>query len=204
MEDSVVHTSIQDILDKTNPPFTTRSALLQIQNDCLNLRIVHAHLKQGSCPSKKLTHVRNVKRYLSFTFIASDGVLVVKHSKPFFPVSKAIVVPRFILDGLLTALHIKLNHPSRHPASSKWCFHMCASLQTFPCPLVSQSFDDLPGSHRSLLPHWRNQTSSSVDSSSLWMLHVLHCILLDTGWKAWHLMQCPHKTNCWFTPAQWL
>ena len=116
LEDSVVRgVSIQDILDnKSSLPFSTRSAWLQIQSDCPDLRRVHAHLKQGTRPSKKLTNVRDVKRYLNCTSIAKDRVLVVKRSQPFVPVIEAIVVPRSVLDGLLTALHIKHNHPSRH------------------------------------------------------------------------------------------
>ena len=91
-------------------PCTTRSTWLQIQNDCPNLRRVHAHLKQGTRLSKKVTNIHDVKRYLSYTSTARDGVLVVKHTQPFAPIAEAIVVPR----GLLTALHIKLSHPSRH------------------------------------------------------------------------------------------
>ena len=80
MENSVVcGVSIQDILDNNSSlPFSTRSAWLQIQSDCPDLRRVHAHLKQGTRPSKKLTNVRNVKRYLNCTSIAKDGILVVK------------------------------------------------------------------------------------------------------------------------------
>ena len=113
MEDSVVRSiSLQDILDKkSNLPFTTRSAWLQIQNDCPDIRRVHAHLKQGTRSSKKITNICDVKRYRSCTSIARDGVLIVKHSKPFVPASEAIIVPRSVLDGFLTALHIKLNHP---------------------------------------------------------------------------------------------
>ena len=164
MEDSVVRSiSIQDILDtKSNLLFTTRSAWLQIQHDCPDLCRVHAHLKQGTLPSKKLTSIRDVKRYLSSASIANDGVLVVKHNQPFAPVAEAIVVPRSVLDGLLTALHIKFNHPSRHQFQlvlqrqffaldmndaifrvTSAC-HTCASLRTFPSSLVSQSSDDPP------------------------------------------------------------
>ena len=127
MEDSVVRSvSIQDILDnKSSLPFSTRSAWLQIQSDCPNLLTVYAHLKQGTRSSKKLTNVRDVKRYLNCTSIAKDGVLVVKRSQPFVAVTEAIVVPRSVLDGLLTALHIKLNHPSRHQ------FQMVLQLQFF-------------------------------------------------------------------------
>ena len=116
MEDSVVRgVSIQGILDnKSSLPFSTRSAWLQIQSDCPDLRRVHAHVKQGACPSTKLTNVRDVKRYLNSTSIARDGVLVVKRSQPFVPVIEAIVVHRSVLDCLLTAHHINLNHPSHH------------------------------------------------------------------------------------------
>ena len=102
MEDSVVRNiSIQDILDnKSNLPFTTRLGWLQIQPDCPGLRRVHSHLKQGTRPSKKLTTIRDVRRYLSSASIASDGVLVVKRNQPFALVAEAIVVPRSVLDGL--------------------------------------------------------------------------------------------------------
>ena len=166
MEDSVVRgVSIQDILNnKSSLPFSTRTAWLQIQSDCPDLWRVHAHLKQGTRPSKKLTNVRDVKHYLNCTSIAKDGVLVVKRSQPFVPAIEAIVMPRSVLDGLLTSLHIKLNHPSRHQffqmvlqrqffaldmndaisgSVSSSC-HTCASLQTFPPSLISQSSDDPP------------------------------------------------------------
>ncbi|XP_044173496.1 uncharacterized protein LOC114951707 [Acropora millepora] len=164
MEDSVVrNVSIHDILNnKSNLPFTSRSAWRQIQNDCPDLRRVHAHLKQGTRPSKKLTNVRDVKRYLNSVSIASDGLLVVKRTLPFAPVADAIVVPRSVLDGLLTALHIKLNHPSRHQFQmvlqrqffaldmndaisrvTSAC-HTCTSLRSFPSSLVHQSSEDPP------------------------------------------------------------
>ena len=139
MEDSVVQSiSIQDILDNKS------------------------NLPSKKLTSKKLTTIRDVKRCLSSASIASDGVLVVKHNQPFAPVVEAIIVPHSVLDGLLTALHIKLNHPSRHQfqlvlqcqffdldmndpisrVTSAW--HTCASLRRFPSSLVSQSSDDPP------------------------------------------------------------
>lgn len=106
--------SIQDILErKFSLPFSTRSAWLQIQNDCLDLWRVYAYLKRGTRPPKKLANIRDVKRYLSCTSIAKDEVLVVKRTQSFLPVTEAVVT-RSILEGLLTALHIKLKHPSRH------------------------------------------------------------------------------------------
>ena len=65
-EDSVVRsTSVQDIRGLSRLPFTTRSAWTQIQSECPDLRRTHAHLKQGTRPSKKITNIKDVKRYLN-------------------------------------------------------------------------------------------------------------------------------------------
>ena len=163
-EDSVVRdVSVQDIINNTKSlPFTTRSAWREIQNGCQDLRRVHAHLKQGTRPSKKLTNIKDVKRYLNVTSISKDGLLVVKRNQPFCPSTEAIVVPRSVLDGLLTALHVRLKHPSRNQLQlvvqrhffaldmnnaltriSSSC-HACASLRKFPSSLISQSSDEPP------------------------------------------------------------
>lgn len=93
-------------------PFTTRTSWLAIQQNCPDLRRTHAHLLQGTRPSKKLTNVRDVKHYLQHAAIAKDGLLVVKHNIPFHPTQECIIVPRSVLDGLLTSIHISFNNPS--------------------------------------------------------------------------------------------
>lgn len=94
-------------------PFISRPAWLSLQTDCPDLRRCHAHLKQGTRLSKKLTNIKDVKRYLQHCTIAKDGLLVVPQMEPFSAVKERIVVPHKVLPGLLTALHIKLNHPSQ-------------------------------------------------------------------------------------------
>ena len=113
-QDSVTRrTSIQDILgDNGHLPFTSHTAWLATQSECPHLRPTHAHLLQGMHPSKKLTNRRDVERYLNVATIAKDGLLVVKRNKPLAPTHECIVVPRQVLEGLLTALHIQLSHPS--------------------------------------------------------------------------------------------
>nr|XP_022310274.1 uncharacterized protein LOC111115730 isoform X2 [Crassostrea virginica] len=93
-------------------PFTTRTSWLTIQQDCPDLRRTHAHLLQGTRPSKKLTNVRDVKRYLQHAVIAKDGLLVVTRNVPFHPTQECIIVPRSVLEGLLTSIHISLDHPT--------------------------------------------------------------------------------------------
>ena len=115
-QESVVrHTSTQDILSGTKHlPFTSRTAWLTTQAECPDLRRTRAHLQQGTRPSKKLTNLRDVKRYLNVATIAKDGLLVVRRDEPLAPTRECIIVPRQVLEGLLTALHIQLGHPSSH------------------------------------------------------------------------------------------
>ena len=73
-EDSVVRsTSSHDINSVSRVPFTTHSSWIQIQCECPDLRRTHAHLQQGTRPSKKLTNIKDVKRYLNALTIAKDG-----------------------------------------------------------------------------------------------------------------------------------
>ncbi|CAB4037292.1 Hypothetical predicted protein, partial [Paramuricea clavata] len=85
-----------------------------IQAECPELRRTRARLLQGTSPSKKLTNVTDVKRYLLVATITKDGLLVVKRNEPLVPSRECIIVPRQVLEGLLTALHIRLSHPSSH------------------------------------------------------------------------------------------
>ena len=89
-------------------PFATRSAWLSLQSNCADLCQSHTHLKQGTYPSKKLTNIKDTKRYLQYCTISKDALLVVIHRAPFSPLQETIVVPHYVLPGLLTALHVKL------------------------------------------------------------------------------------------------
>lgn len=163
-EDSVVRaTRVADVYnDLKRIPFTTRSAWLDVQSECPDLRRTHAHLKQGTRPSKKMTNVKDIKRYLGMASIAKDGLLVVRKQDPLSAPTEMIIVPRMALDGLLTALHIKLDHPSRHQLElvfrrnfyaldmtkamdriSESC-HVCASLKKVPNSLIEHSSEDPP------------------------------------------------------------
>jgi len=74
--------SVHDVLSgKTPLPFTSRSAWLQSQPECLDLGRVHSHLKQSTHLSKKLTNIKDVKHYLNLVSIFRDGLLVVKRDE---------------------------------------------------------------------------------------------------------------------------
>ena len=127
---SVLHVSIQDILDgPSKMPFLTRSSWISTQGDCQALSRTKAHLLQETRLSKRDTKCKDVKRYLQSASIATDGLLVVKHTDPFLPSRDRIVISREMLPGLLTALHIRLNHSTIYKLK-KVC-HRCHHHVTF-------------------------------------------------------------------------
>jgi len=164
IDESVVRgLSIRDVVEgRQQLPFTSRKAWLLTQSECRDLRRTRAHLLQGTRPSKKENTIKSVKRYLGKVDIASDGLLIVRSSDKLAPQKETIVVPEAVLPGLLTALHIRLNHPTTTELSKVfkryfWALnadqaiytayhtcHTCASLQKFPTVLVPQATSDPP------------------------------------------------------------
>jgi len=107
--------TVHDVLSgQVTMPFTNRKAWLETQKDCQELRKVHTFLSLGTRPTKKMTKMRNVKTYLQRVVIAKDGLLVVCDSMPFQQEYQRIVVPQSIIQGLLTAYHIRFKHPTGH------------------------------------------------------------------------------------------
>lgn len=159
MQTSVVHSlTVNDISKGTSQmPFTNRPSWRASQQDCPDLRRVHSHLTQGTRPSKKMTQIPNVKKYLKSVTVANDGLLVVKLVQPFQPIRDRIVVPTSLLHGLLTAIHIRFNHPSKYQMkqlTTKYFYalsmdnaietvvgncHHCSSLVKIPTYMSSQS-----------------------------------------------------------------
>ena len=158
MESIVYSLSVQDVIDgSSRMPLANRIAWLATQRECPDLRRVHAHLSQGTRPSKRDVKMQDVKRYLQRVTIASDGLLVVVSDAPFRAATEHIIVSRSVLHGLVTAVHLRFNHPSPYQmqqvmaryfyaldmegaikAACSSCHH-CNSLKYIPPPLLSYS-----------------------------------------------------------------
>ena len=167
-EESVVRSiSVAEVLEgSTRMPFTSRAAWQATQLECPHLRRTHLHLSQGTRPSKKATKIIDVKRYHKDVVVATDGLLVVRDHPPFQTPRERIVVTRSVLDGLLTALHIRFSHPSKYQTKrlfSRYFFaldvdkaidywlltvssacHTCQSLKAIPSHLQPQLSTDPP------------------------------------------------------------
>lgn len=143
-------------------PFTNRLAWLGLQAECSDLRRTRADLRPGTCPSRKLTDICDVKRYLNVAAVAKDDLLVVRQHTPLAASTDRVVVPRSVLDGLLTSHHIKLDHPTTSQLKtvvqryfyaldmdatvqcvSSGC-HQCAALRRAPVFVAGQSTCDPP------------------------------------------------------------
>ena len=166
LEDSVVRSlSVNDVLQgSVKMPFTSRAAWQATQLECPYLRRTHSHLSQGTRPSKKATKIIDVKRYLKDVVIAADGLLIVRDHQPFQPPRERLVVPRSVLDGLLTALHIWFSHPSKYQTKrlfTRYFFaldvdkaidrvssscHTCESVKSIPKHFHPQSSEEPPPS----------------------------------------------------------
>ena len=163
LENSVIGSlHITDILSgKASIPYTSRAAWLQFQQSCPDLTKAKEFIQAGITPSGKKKGIsKDTLRYLNCVSLStspSDGMLVVKRSVPFVKTSQRIVIPRDIAPGILTALHIELNHPTAyqmeqvfakaffmldmHSAVAKivsGC-HICASLKKVPSNFQKQT-----------------------------------------------------------------
>lgn len=164
MRESVVrYLSVKDVLSgQSSMPFTSRAAWIATQRECPDLRRVYAHLHQGTRPTKKMTKIPRVKRYLQCAVIARDGLLVVKNDVPFQDTTERIIVPASVLHGLLTAIHLKFGHPVAYQLtrlSNRYFYAInleniadevagacdqCNALKSLPIGMVEQSTTDLP------------------------------------------------------------
>ena len=78
-------------------PYANRSTWFQIQSECSDLRRTRSHLKQGIRQSRKLTNIKDDKRYLKVANIDKDGLLVTQSTDPFSTKQTRIIVPRQVL-----------------------------------------------------------------------------------------------------------
>ena len=61
----VCQATIDDVVAGHKPmPYTTRSSWKMLQMECPDLRRVHTHLSQGTCPSNKTSKATSLKHYL--------------------------------------------------------------------------------------------------------------------------------------------
>ena len=143
-------------------PFANRSAWRDIQSGCASILQTQNHLREGTRPSKKCTKVNDTKRYLRVATLARDGLLIVNSHGAFTQTTERIVVPRSMVQAVLTAIHQRGNHPTSHQLklvfnrnfaaldidraileNTDTC-HTCASIRRLPKHITEFSTSDPP------------------------------------------------------------
>ena len=131
MDSVVMNLSVEDIITgRSSMPWTNRRAWSEIQDECDTLRKVKFFRSKGTKPNGKSKNLRQVRRHMSAgTILSHDNLLVNPHTPPLGPVQERIVVPESVLHGLLTIMHLRLNHPSSHQLSkvfSRYFYGLCS------------------------------------------------------------------------------
>ena len=148
---------------KVRMPFTNPTAWLETQSECKDLRQVKFYLDLGSSPPRKMKGAKDIRRYLSAkVLINSKGLLVVREAEPLKAVHDRVVVPRPVIVGFLTSLHIQCGHPTAYQMKkvfSRYFFaldidkymdettaacYQCAAIRDIPKSLVKQSSESPP------------------------------------------------------------
>ena len=161
----IAKVSVDDVLSgKIDIPFTQRAGWKNIQDEDKTLRALRRHMAGGTIPPRRkvvqpeLRKLYNLFQHQKLT-ISKDGLIVKITTDNFGNSKEVIVVPKLIMKGLLTALHIKFDHP--HPSkpelkkicdrywfstdlnsqiNSVWLScHKCQSLAPIPKEIFEQS-----------------------------------------------------------------
>ena len=160
----VQNVTIEDILQgKARMPWTNRNTWRDIQDECNILRKVKFFRDRGTQPGKKSRNLRQVRKYLTAGVILShDSVLVNPYSPPLGRIIERIVVPDQIIHGILTMLHLLLNHPTAYNLSKAFCRYFfalgsdkyikevsqncsqCAAIKELPKAMIKESTEPPP------------------------------------------------------------
>ena len=121
MGDNVAKISVQDVEQgSVNMPFIQRSAWVKVQKNDKVHQQLDLLIKTSQSPEKKKTGGDNTTlKRLHNLFKkgllkqASDGLVTISQTDPHSGAYQAISVPIQIFPGLVQALHLKFNHPSK-------------------------------------------------------------------------------------------
>ena len=133
------------LFGRSVPPFASRAVWSAIQQECIDLCITHAHLLQGTHPSKKATSIRDVKSYRLHPFrrlacFLSNGI-------------SPLPTPVTVLMYTSQRSFEWSSHSPSHSVGSSFqpsltfsdpVFIFCTSLHNVPKSLTEQSTSDPP------------------------------------------------------------
>ena len=155
--------SIKDIENgSAKMPFRSVSAWKQAQRQDVDLKRCYAQLSDGTRPGRKEKNIRILKRYLQVATISESDLLVHRKPNPYGQDFELVIVPKDLVKGLISALHIQLGHPTKTQFKKVWdrffyaldadnviedctaACPLCTSLCTLPKELFEQNTSEIP------------------------------------------------------------
>ena len=152
--------SIED--GSSRMPFYNFRTWKEAQKLDADLKRTHAQLLSGTRPGKKENNLKTIRRYFQVASISDIGLLIHRKPNPYGRDYELIIVPQNLAAGLISALHIRLGHPTKSQFKKLWgryffsiyadelignCTEscsLCSSLQTMPKELFEQSTSPMP------------------------------------------------------------
>ena len=143
-------------------PYYNSEAWREAQKQDPDLRRAYSQLLSGTPVGKKEKNLKTLRKYLQIASISKNGTLVRLLQNPYGRDNELIVVPQALAPGLISALHLRLGHPSKYQFKKVWdryfyildfdrlvtkCVESCSlcnSLKTLPTELFKQSTTDIP------------------------------------------------------------
>ena len=117
----VARISVDDIISgRVKLPFTQRAGWKNIQDEDKIIQTLKRHMQGGTIPQRRgikqpeLKKLYNLFQHQKLT-ISQDGLVVKVETDGVGNVTQQIVVPNLIMKGIITALHMKFDHP--HPCN---------------------------------------------------------------------------------------
>ena len=129
---------------------------------------------------------------------------------PLQPARDGIVIPRGVLNGLLTTIHLRFDHPTQHQMKrlvTRFVFALdmdsaiiLMNLNVLPPPPPAQR-------NGSSICSWCNASLPTVRLVSSWYCELLHKDYNHCRWKAWYPSYCsPHallrSPMSWWSPSE--
>ena len=143
-------------------PYYNVKAWKEAQKEDPELKRCYSQLSSGTRPGKKEKNLKVLRKYFQIATISDNGLLIHRKSNPYGRDFELIIVPSNIAQGLISALHLRFNHPCKTQFKKVWdryffalnserliedctrACSLCTSLQRIPKELFAQSTSQIP------------------------------------------------------------
>ena len=115
--------SMKDVLEnRTTLPFTQRNGWKNIQDEDKMIQTLRRHMENGTIPQRRGIKQPELKKLYNLfqhqkLIISRDGLIMKTETDSSGNIIQQIVVPNSIMRGILTALHVRFDHP--HPSNQE-------------------------------------------------------------------------------------